>query len=163
MKKNSALHALIVLTAVIAVMTSVFPTALAEEEYYLTMDMELKDNLLLADYGVTVYLDSQNLGYLPQGGRLIKVVTVPAGIHTFYFYPDRQKASVLSLDLIVSDHIQIDSTLRTHRKYIKINNLDISYSNGNSRSFRDLTDDAWQKYLADMFTQLTIYSMIYGE
>ncbi len=165
MKKNLAASIMLALIVIVTVMLTVSPAGLAESnctaqpKYYITMDLELKDNLLLANYGLTVCLDDTKLGDLPQGGRLIKMASVPAGIHTIHFYPSKKKVPVLSLDLLVNDHIQIESTLQTHRKYVKINSLAIQYSNGGSRTFRNLSDDAWKKYLAETMTQLAIQEM----
>ena len=165
MKKNLAINVLLSLIMIITVVLAISPASLAEDsytaqpEYFVTMDLELKGNLLLNKYGLTAYLDDTKLGDLPQGGRLIKMASVPAGIHTLNFYPNKKKVPVLSLDLLVNDHVQIELTLQTHRKYVKINSLAIQYSNGSSRTFRNLSDDAWKKYLAETMTQLAIQEM----
>ena len=162
MKKKLIIYILLALISITMIVTVVLPAGMAEEisiapsEYYVIMDLELRDNLLLANYGLTVYMDEVKLGVLPQGGRLITTVSVPAGIHTLSFYPDKKKASVLFLDLPINDNVQIESSLQTHRKYIKINSLSFKFSDGNSNTFRDLSGDAWKKQLTETVTQIAI-------
>ena len=157
--------ALAIIATVIAITTAVyagFPATIAKNvlnlnsEKLVTMDLELKDNLLIAKYGVTVFMDDFRIADLAQGERMIKSVSVPDGLHTITFFPDSKKASALSMDVYVNDDVQIESTIQTHRDHVKINNLEIKYDNGTTKAFRDLSDDAWMQQLTDTVTRIAI-------
>ena len=144
MKKNVFPRTLAALTLAVCVLLSAVPAGLAETTgtYNVTLDLALKDNMFLANYGVTVYVDDVKLGYLPQGGRLIKIKPLSKGIHTLYFYPEKNTVPAMNMDIYVGAETLFASTLQTHRKYVMVNTLSFRIGTQNAVEYRDLSSDS---------------------
>ncbi len=166
MKKNiSRSLAMAILTVLLFTLSSA-PAALAEEvsespgqplpdeKYTLMMDFDLKSNVVLARYGVTVYVDGSKVGFLDQGGRLIKIMELAPGIHTIRICPEKYGVTEMSFDFRVSSDITLVSTLQTHQKYIKINTLTLSLPQRKIK-FRDM-NCSWN----DFAQLLLVYSVL---
>lgn len=126
---------------------------LPEEKYTLMMDFDLKSNVMLARYGVTVYVDETKAGFLDQGGRLIKIMEMNPGIHTIRICPEQYGVTEMSFDFRVSSDTTLISTLQTHLKYIKINALTFSLPQREIK-FREM-NCSWNDFIP-----LLLYSVL---
>ena len=143
-----------------AVLLAAVPAGLAEETCNVSLDLNLKKNLMLAKYGMTVFLDDVQLAYLPQGGRLIRIVNLPKGIHTLHFYPEKgDGVSPVSMDVYVGKEMLITLTVQTHRKYMKVNSLSMQIGPQETYQFDDQSEGgSWE----EVVSKIILWTMKYG-
>ncbi len=160
MKRNLCIvRKLVSVLLLIALLTTVVSVTLAEdknEDHLVTMDLHLNSNVMVARYSVKAYIDDEYLDLLPQGGRIIKVLELPTGIHTLSFQGEKSSVPVMSFDFYVGYDIGMEATLQTHRKYINVNELYVSLPDGKVLKFNDKNDD-WAEFIADLVKMTGVF------
>ena len=110
-----------------------------------SIDLRLKNNIVAARYDVTVYVDGVQIDTVAQGGRLIKILELSPGIHTFTIRAGKSGVPDMSFDIYVSDHMALTATLQTHRKYVNVNSMALASPEGMIEY--DDTSESWGEYI----------------
>ena len=149
--------------ALTAVMTSIAPLPAASAatadatRYNVTLNFQLDDNIVMARYGVKVYLDEEDLYTMEQGDIMLKIRDVAPGIHTIRVVPLKKKPKELSFDIYVGTNTTVCATLKTHRKYVGMETMTISVP-GQTISFVE-GQESWTDFAEDLFV-MTLMSCI---
>lgn len=127
------------------------------EKVTVSMDLQVKNNLILAKYGAALYVDNERLDLVANGGRLIRIIEVTPGIHTFTLRAQKSGVPDMSFDIYVADHTTLSATIQTHRKYIKINNMVLKTGSSTIEYDENTTD--W----ADFVPLLLYFALVSAE
>lgn len=151
MKKNAAVRLLTVSVLLVILFAACFPAASAEanQQNIVTLDMDLRNNMLIARYSVTVYMDQTKLGTLEQGARLIKIQNLSTGIHTVSIRANTSGVTEMTFDIYVNSDMTIVSTLQTQRKYVNVNSMCVTLPNAEF-TFRE-ADSSFSDFAQELF------------
>ncbi len=132
MKMKKTVRALTLLALVLTLLIPAFPAAAGAEAVSsgtcrLTVNLDLRNNLVMARYGVTVCLDGTELGKLCQGGSMLRILDVSPGIHTVRITADRSDVQDMSFDLPVDSEMMLNASLQTHRQYVGIVSMKVIF------------------------------------
>ena len=163
MKNRFSLRSLMAALLVAVFLTiACAPVSLAERasakpKCMVTMNLQLTSNLIWARYGVNVYLDRENLGFVPQGGQLLRIREIPQGVHTVTLRPAKSGIPETSFDIYVGGDLTLEGMLQTHRKFVGFNSLSLNAA-GKVITYRDGDSISW----SDFAQQLIVWMMVSG-
>ena len=143
MKRNLIGQTLMSLILIVVMLKACIPTALAEDKtlYTVNVDISMYTNFFFARYGVTVSIDDTELGRLPHGERLVKIVELPAGVHTIRLKADDQSIQTLIFEFTVEGSTYLEAKVSTHEFYIALEKKNV-ICNTLAQSAVELADQA---------------------
>ena len=125
MKKTMTIRSLISLLMAAVLLALCCAPALADSGkvnlHQVTLDISLRDNMILAKYGVRVTVDGREIATLSQGSHCIKILSLDNGVHTLTLHPLMADVSPMSMDFCAADNLTIAMTAQTHVNYVGVN------------------------------------------
>ena len=160
------LSVLLMLVIILAAGITLSPEVLAEEENTstATFSVWLRQNIILDQFCVAVYLDGKAVGFLDQGDAMTFQACLTDGIHelTFMHGGDGIDDTTLILGGI-RDNWHVEIELQTHARSIEIREQRISDATGQKVDRSQCRDKDWLTAGCSLVEQGFIWFIEYGD